>query len=233
MMSARLGKLATALAAILASGTLLVGHAANAATYKWVDEKGVVHYTDKMPPEQADKGATVLDKQGHAVKKIEPAPTAEQRKAMDAAEEEKRNAAKAQEERARKDRALMLSYTNEGEIDSARKRALTTIEGQIQAAEAYNADLKKRKADLAKRKEALGDKPVPPGLERDLNNVDVELARQAALLEQKKEEIAAVSARYDADKQRWREIKSDQQRAAAALAIDQPKAAPKPTSAKK
>jgi hypothetical protein len=192
-----------------------------------------VHYTDKMPPEQAGKAATVLDKQGQPVKRIEAEPTAEQRKAMDAAEEEKRGAAKAQEERARKDRALMLSYTNEDEIDGAKKRAVSTIEGQIQAAEAYNADLKKRKADLAKRKAALGDKPVPPGLERDLNNVDVELARQATLLDQKREEIVTVSAKYDADKQRWRDIKSDQQRAAAALAIDQPKATPKATSAKK
>ena len=30
-------------------------------TYKWVDDKGVVHYTDKMPPDQVNKAATSTD----------------------------------------------------------------------------------------------------------------------------------------------------------------------------
>ena len=51
---------------------------ARAATYKWVDEKGVTHYTDKMPTEAAGKGSTVLDKQARPVKKIDPALTPEQ-----------------------------------------------------------------------------------------------------------------------------------------------------------
>jgi len=40
-----------ALAAAIAVGVPV----AFAATYKWVDEKGVVHYTDKLPPDQVDK----------------------------------------------------------------------------------------------------------------------------------------------------------------------------------
>jgi hypothetical protein len=36
---------------------------ARAATYKWVDDKGVVHYTDKMPPEAVNKGSIELNKQ--------------------------------------------------------------------------------------------------------------------------------------------------------------------------
>ena len=45
---------------------------ARAATYKWVDDKGVVHYTDKIPQEALNKGSTVLDKQARPVKKIDP-----------------------------------------------------------------------------------------------------------------------------------------------------------------
>jgi hypothetical protein len=46
--------------------------------------------------------------------------------------------------------------------------------------------------------------------------VDVELSRQTSLIKQKTEEIRAVNAKYDADKQRWHEIKTDPQRSAAA-----------------
>lgn len=229
---------ATGLAAIVAAwATMLVAVPAAAATYKWVDDQGVVHYTDKVPPEQVGKGATVLDKQGRPVKKIEPAPTPEQRKALEGEEEQKRAAAKAQEERARKDRALMLSYTTEGEIDGSKKRALATIDSQIQSAESYTADLKRRQQALEKKKVGYGANPTPIELERELNNVDLELSRQAALIEQKKADIIVVSARYDADKQRWQAIKADQERAAAAVQtpVQAAKSAPAgtPATAKK
>jgi hypothetical protein len=232
---------ATTMAIIAASVTLVAWNPVAAATYKWVDDQGVVHYSDKVPPEAVGKGATVLDKQGRSVKKIEPAPTPEQRKAMEAEEEQNRAAAKAQEERARKDHALMLSYTTGEEIDGAKKRALATIDTQIQSAESYTADLKRRQAVLAKKKAGYGSNPIPTDLERELNSVDIELSRQAALIEQRKADIVTVTARYDADKERWQEIKADPQRAAAATqtpdqaARSAPTKAPagKPTTAKK
>ena len=191
---------------------------AGAATYKWVDDQGVVHYSDKVPPEAVNKGATVLDKQGRPTQKIEPAPTPDQIKAKAAAEDQQRALAKSVEEQARKDRALMQSYTDESEIDVARNRALSTIDTQIKAAQAYSADLARRQQDLKKKKASYGDKPVPIELERELNTVDVELSRQNVLIKQKTDEVAVVNAKYDTDKKRWEEIKSDQQRSAAAAA---------------
>jgi len=200
---------------VIATVPVLCG-AAGAATYKWVDDQGVVHYSDKVPPEAVTKGATVLDRQGRPVKKIDPAPTPEQLKAKAATEEEQRAQARAQEDQARKDRALMQSYTTEAEIDVAKNRALTTLDAQIKSAQAYTADLMRRQQDLKKRKASFGDKPVPVDLERDLNNVDIELSRETALIKERTDEVAAMTAKYDADKKRWQEIKADQQRAAAA-----------------
>jgi len=192
---------------------------AGAATYKWTDDQGVVHYSDKVPPEAVSKGATVLDKQGRPVKKIEPAPTPEQLKAKEAAEEDQRARAKVEQDQARKDRALMQSYTSESEIDIAKSRALSTLDAQIKSAQAYSADLTRRQQDLKKRKASFGDKPIPIDLERDLTNVDIELSRETALIKQKTEEVAAVSAKYDTEKKRWQEIKADQQRSSAAAAV--------------
>jgi hypothetical protein len=191
---------------------LLVGAAlcvpARAATYKWVDDKGVTHYTDKMPPEAVNKGSTVLDKQARPVKKIDPAATPEQIRAREAEEEQKRANARVNEETARRDRALMSSYTSEAEIDLARMRQLGTIDSQIESAQAYTASLNKRKALLDRRKAAEGDKPLPLELQREIESTETELAKQARLIEQKQAERNAVVARYDADKARWRELKS-------------------------
>src|SRR6266545_8127134 len=85
--------------AVLAAVTLLcVPRLSLAATYKWVDEKGVIHYTDKLPPEEVNKANVELNKQGIPVKKTEPAPTPEQRRAKAFEEEQQKQLAKQQEE---------------------------------------------------------------------------------------------------------------------------------------
>lgn len=194
--------------ALAAACALAASGLVHAATYKWVDDKGVVHYTDKIPPEALNKGNVVLDKYGVPVKRNDPALTPEQRRKM--AEEEARaeQLAKDRELVDRRDRALLATYTVEGEIDLARRRALATIEQQIQSATAYTAQLTKRKADVDQRKAALGDKGVPPVLEREIANIDAELTRQSELVTAKEREIVMVNARYDADKKRWRELRA-------------------------
>ena len=54
-------------------------------------------------------------------------------------------------------------------------------------------------------------------LERELESIEAELARQVDLIALKKRDTAANTAKYDADKQRWREL------VAAKVASDPPK----------
>jgi hypothetical protein len=193
--------------ALLAFALLLAGAGgARAAMYKWVDEKGVVHYTDKMPPEAVDKASVELNKQGVTVKKTEKALTLEQRQALEQEAERKREAARAQEEIARRDRALVSSYTSEAEIDLARNRSMQTINNVILSAQAFTEQLRKRKVDVEARKAQSEGKPVVAVLDRELESIDLELARQADVIAQKQREATALTARYDADKQRWREL---------------------------
>lgn len=174
--------------------------------YKWTDEKGVVHYTDKAP--DPGRGGAVLDKQGRQVSKIDSAPTPEQAKAKEAADQRQRATAKEVEAETRRNRALLSSYTTEAEIDLARARAAATVETQIQSAQAYLAQLVKRKNDVDARKARFAGKPVPPQLEADSAAIDAEYAKNSDLVAQKQRELVAVNARYDADKERWRELKA-------------------------
>lgn len=204
-----------ALAILLLAALVLNAPAARAKTYKWVDDQGVVHYTDKMPPEAINKGNVELNKQGVPIKKTDPALTVEQRRAREMEDERARATAKARDDIARKDRALLQSYTTESEIDLSKRRALGTIEAQVQSAQAYVATLTKRKEEIMARVAALGDKPQPPGLEREVANVNEELQKQADLLATKRKEASTVTARYDADKQRWRELRTNAEAEAA------------------
>ncbi len=209
----------------------LAGHA-RAALYKWVDEHGEVHYSDKVPPEAVNKGNVELNKQAVPIKKTEPALTPEQLKAKAAEAERQRTLAKHQEEIARRDRALLASYTSENEIDLARTRALQTIDNVMQSAQAYSAQLVKRRESVAAKKAAAGDK-APANLERELEMLNGEIDRQSDLIAQKKREAATVTAKYDADKTRWRELVAAKSATAEPVMITQPEDYPGAAPTKK
>jgi hypothetical protein len=194
---------AAALMAVALLTGPLPGHA---AMYKWVDEKGVVHYSDQLPPEAINKNRVELNPQGIPINKTERPATPEQLRAKEQDEARARQVERQQEEIARRDRALVASYTTEKDIDLARDRALRTIEAVVQSAEAYAMQLKARGAEAEAKKASFAGKPVPPALERELESIASETARQTDLVARKKKEAEAVKAKYDADKQRWREL---------------------------
>jgi len=203
-----LGRQALALLLIAAVIVFINIPRVQAATYKWTDEKGVVHYTDKIPPEALNRGNVELNKQGVTVKRTEPALTPEQRRAREVEEERARQLSKEREIVERRDKALLSTYTMESEIDLARNRALNTIDAQIQSAASYSALLNKRKAELDARKTTAGDKAVPAVVERELTNINVTLTGQAELITTKQREMLVVGTRYDTDKKRWQELRA-------------------------
>ena len=182
---------------------------AHAVTYKWVDDKGIVHYADKMPADAVNRGHVELDRQGIQFKKTDRALTADEVRARADDVERQRQEAKEREVLARRDRALLASYTREEDLDLARQRALTTIDGQMQSARVYAAALVKRQQEIIEKKQTYGNKPVPPVLDRELESVEAELVKTNALIETKKQESLGVAAKYDADKQRWRMLRAN------------------------
>lgn len=179
---------------------------AHAGTYKWTDEKGVVHYADKMPADAVNRASAQIDSQGITYKRTEAALTPEQMRAKFGDVEKQRQESREKETAERRDNALVASYSKEQDIDLARGRALATIEGQVQSARVYVAQLTKRQQDLLEKKIAAGNKGAPPAAERELESIDRELLKTNDFIAFKKNEGVTVAARYDADKQRWREL---------------------------
>ena len=190
---------------VLALGLALPA-AGSAGMYKWVDEKGGVHYSDKMPTDSASKASVQMSSQGIPIRKVDAPETPAQRKAREAELQQQRETRKQQEEAARRDKALLDSYTVEHDIDLARDRATRTVQAALQSALSYSSQLMRRRAALLEKRATYAGKPVPVEVERELASIDEEAGRQGEIIAQKNRQLAEIQAKYDADKERWRAI---------------------------
>ena len=179
----------------------------SAKLYKWVDDNGVTHYGETIPPEYADKDRAVINKEGRITKKS-VSLTPEEILAKEQAEEKKRSEKEAALELKRRDNALINTYSNEQEIDLARKRNLQQLEArvnsinsQIKTAQGNLLGLQKESDDLAK-----ANKKLPASLREDLQEHQSRLDKLQQDLKKAESEKAALEARYDADKARYREL---------------------------
>jgi len=179
---------------------------ASAKTYKWVDDKGVTHYGETIPPEYANKNNVELDK-GRTVKKTDIL-TPEERRANEAVEARKRVDEEAVLELKRRDKALVNTYSNEQEIDLARSRNLQQVDARVNS---INSQIKLAKDNLlGLQKEADGlnkaGKKIPPSLHEDMQVLQSRLTKLQQDQEKVTSEKAALEARYDADKARYKEL---------------------------
>lgn len=174
---------------------------AEAKLYKWVDENGETHYGEVIPPEYANRETQQLDK-GIATKKEVGGKTKEVVKKAEPEDQ-------ATIDRKRRDDALLGTYANEQEIDLARDRNLQQIDARTNGVkmrlDTAQADLR----ELQKEKNGLvqAGKPAPKSLDEDISRAEAKVARLQSELTQSQNDAAALKARYEADKQRYRELK--------------------------
>jgi len=66
---------------LLVAGGLLFAMApgVHAALYKWTDDRGVIHYSDKMPPDALNRASVELNRDGTTVRKREQVKPVAQR----------------------------------------------------------------------------------------------------------------------------------------------------------
>jgi len=200
---------------------------AMAATFKWVDEKGVTHYGDTMPADDSKRGGAEIDQRGQVVKKYDAVLTPEQQKARDTEIAKQKEFDKQREEQRRRDLALVNAYSAEQEIDLARDRYTQSIDTTILNAQERIKNNDASIADLVsqlqffkgKDKDGAARTP-PPHLIQKLERTRVQQpALQAAIGELQKER-QDVMTRFAQDKQRFREIKDGNAGSGQAIAKD-------------
>lgn len=182
---------------------------AQAVMYKWVDSKGKVHYGDTIPPEYSNQGNAQLDKSGVVVKKTSAALTPEQIKARDEAEAKDKAEKQAASELARRDKALLATYTDYKEIDLTLQRNLSQVDVQIKSNELRINSIQKRRDGLKKQEASFvqRNKPVPPDILSDIKKTEEEIGHFRTNMANYEKEKLALRSRFGADKMRFRELK--------------------------
>lgn len=180
---------------------------AAAKMYKWVDDQGVTHYGETIPPEYAGKDRTELNKAGRAVKTQEVL-SPEERRAKEEADAKKRVEAEAALEQKRRDKALTNTYSNSAEIDLARKRNLQQIEARVNGINSRIKIVNDKLVGLQKEADdrTRAGKKLPQSLQDDMSETQARLTKLQQDLEKAQSDKAAMDARYDADKARYHEL---------------------------
>lgn len=188
-------------------------HAANGdhgpLVYRWVDEKGIVHYGDRIPPQYAQQDTTVLNGEGVVVNRVAAPKTA--------AELAQAARAQAQElAQKQRDNFLLTTYTSVKDIEQLRDERLEQLKGQRAAAEQYIASLHERLLALQAR--ALLFKPynpeprarrMPDDLAEDIVRTLDEERTQRTALATKDQEETAMRAQFQSDIDRYRELRAE------------------------
>jgi hypothetical protein len=192
-------------AAVLAAGAW--GANSTRKVYKWVDDQGVTHYGDQIPPEYAAQAHGVINNQGVEVEHTDAQKTAEQL----ATEDQKKLDA---EQRASRDRNLLTTYGSVQEIERLRDQRLSLLTDQIKLKEQFletlNVKMNRLKVTSSRYKPYSGDPKAPPmtdQLTEDLVRVGSDIRTQEENLRQKRTEQANMNQEFEGDIARFKELK--------------------------
>lgn len=166
---------------------------AQGKVYRWVDENGVVHFGDAIPPEYSRERHEVVDERGVRTTVNDTETT--QLPARDD-----------------RDRALLATYSSVREIEDVRDRRAGYLVSQNRVAEERLVSLKARRETL------VGDE----GSLNELATVEQRIREYEAEIERRNLEIARIRAGFDNDIRRFRELKGIPDPAAAEAAAGDP-----------
>jgi hypothetical protein len=164
---------------------------------KWVDAKGVTHYGDKLPAQEAGRNNAEMNTQGvvlkHNVKVDKKDEALDQQKS----------------DQERKDKILLASYTKAEEIDLARDRSLQMDQAALQALVQQKENLAGRTTRNNKTAEGFRtrNKALPPYLRDELNQAKTEAVNIDKQIVQRKLNLEATRKHFAAEKMRFASLK--------------------------
>jgi phage-related minor tail protein len=194
--------------------SMLFTPAVQAKLYKWVDENGQVHYTDKVPTQYLTQHREVLNDQGAIVKDIKRALTPEEKEALKLEEKTRKEKEKVRLEQQRRDRILTDTYTTERDLVAARDARLEAIDSQINLAESIVKDSSNQVESTEKlitQLKAQG-KQVPDATYAKLEREHRQLATQKEVAEKHKLKRKEIVEQFDGYIVRFRELMDARER---------------------
>ncbi len=200
---------AVILAGVLgANATAGQSSASGKSTFRWVDDKGVVHYGDRIPPEYAKRERSVLNTQGVEVGKL-PA----QRSPAQIDEDER--IATIQRKKDQHDNFLLTTYQSVRDIEQLRDTRLQQLADQKRSTLFYIESLNGRLTQLQERAQVFkpyndnaNARPMPDQLAEDIVRTLNEQRAQRGVFEAKRAEEVELHRQFQVDIDRYRQLRS-------------------------
>ncbi len=193
------------------STLLLLAVSAQAGLYRWVDEAGNVHFSDKVPAAASKKSHAKLNKDGIVKKKVDP----------ESLQDEKDQLALREKERAEKERLreierkaiakvqrrndyLLSTYENKDELIKSFESKIKMIEGNSKILTAQNKVLNKRIEKLKAKKPTTEAKAK--SVENKIVNLNSTIKQYEKALLENDQQIEKLTEDYAADLKLYSEL---------------------------
>lgn len=204
----------TLLTAGVAAALALTATTAPAKLYRWVDENGKVHYSDKVPPEAADKQRQIKNDRGVTVE-VEKSQAEKEAEAK--AEAERRARQKAEQEMANQDKTLLLTFTSIEEMKRARDDRVAAVDVRMRLTQ-ERVDKLQTQLDQARKQAAEQEragKASPAELYKRIKTLEQQIADYQKFIDERQAEREAIISKFDVDMARFKELTEKRQGAAA------------------
>lgn len=188
----------------------LFATASQARLYRWVDEAGNVHYTDTLPPTQAERGHTEMSKKGLVIDKTEPAKTAEELRQEEEAKRARLTAERAKKEQEAADQMLLRTYASMDDMIMARDGKIASVDAMIRLT---RSNIRRQQDWLRKLRAEAADleragKPIPPLMSNNITANEKAVQDAYAIIVEREREKQEIRVSFAKDLRRFRELKN-------------------------
>lgn len=198
---------------LVVSIALVLASTAQAGLYRWVDDNGKVHFSDKVPASASTKSHAKLNKSGNVTKQVDPElkQARLEKKAADKREKEKlaeirRIKAQAQAVIQQRDDNLLATYENENELVRYFESKLKMLEGNSKILEAQNNVLTKKVIKLEEKAVSTEDDKTLKSISQKIVNIQQTIDQYKQALNENEKQAATLTENYQVDLARYKEL---------------------------
>lgn len=214
----------------MALNGLITSQVSAAPLYKWSDDDGQIRYSDTLPVDRSKEGFQTITPEGRILTTKEKSKTPEEKRRERAAKAKQQEELKLQAEKEARlaaikehhDNVLLMTFTNEEEINIAQQERLAVIDSVISLLRKNiktEQEKLKKEEDKAKRLYLDNNQEIPGGQAQKIEYFTEKVLTKQQHLSLKIAEREKVKQQYAMDLIRYRKLikqKQQQQQAEAA-----------------
>lgn len=179
-----------------------------AAIYRWVDDNGRIHYSDRVAPQDMKKKRYQLNSQGVTQSVTKAAKTPEQLAVEEQAKKDRTTEAKIAAKNKQYDDMLLATFTTDKDLIRSRDGKINALESSIKLTESSLARLNKNLTLLNKKENTKKNKEsdIAKKLMTQITDTQAQIQQQEEYIGRKRQEQIQLSNKFDKDIARFREL---------------------------